>query len=101
MEGNEAVLKASFNYPIGQTVNQPIDISLPFSFTDIATYTFDNIKLSYKNLDGITIPLTHAPVSIDVKADAPSSFKGTMGLTEITNTVDNLIKVSNQSQTTN
>ncbi|WP_040207766.1 vWA domain-containing protein [Neobacillus jeddahensis] len=101
LEGNVAIYKANFGFPIGQAVNQPLDISLPFSFSDIATYTFDSINLTYKNLDGQTVPLTHAPVSIEVKADAPSSFKGTMSLTGVTNTVDNLIKVSNESQTTN
>ncbi|WML40729.1 VWA domain-containing protein [Neobacillus sp. OS1-2] len=101
LEGNVVILKANFSFPIGQSVNQPIDVSLPFSFTDITTYTFDNIKLTYKNLNGQTIPLSHEPVSIDVKADAPSSFKGAMNLSGVTNTVDNLIKVSNVSQTTN
>jgi Mg-chelatase subunit ChlD/uncharacterized protein YjdB len=99
--GNEAVFKFNFTFPINQASNQPLDISFPFSFSDVGTYLFDNISLSYKKLDGRQINVVHQPVKIEVKADAPPTVKGTMMLSGVKNTVDNLMKISNAPQDTN
>jgi uncharacterized protein YjdB len=99
--GNEAIFKFNFTFPINQASIQPQDISFPFSFTDVGTYIFDNISLSYKNLDGRQIKIVHKPVTIEVKADAPPTLKGIMTLSGVKNTVDNLMKISNADQDTN
>ncbi|WP_042354897.1 VWA domain-containing protein [Bacillus rubiinfantis] len=101
LDGNTAIYKFNFNFPFNQEVNQSKDISFPFSFSETGTYTFDNINLTYKNLNGQTITVKHEPVTIEVKADAPPSFKGSMLLSGVSNTVDNLIKISNSNQTSN
>lgn len=101
LEGNTAIYKFNFNFPFNQEVNQSKDISFPFSFSETGTYTFDNIYMTYRNLDGTIVTLKHEPVTIEVKPDAPPGFKGSMTLNGVTNTVDNLIKISNVKQTTN
>lgn len=98
---NVATFKYNFKFPINQEVTQPIDISLPLSFSEIGVYTFDNISMTYTDLNGNYIEKKHQPVTIEVKEDAPPTFKGTMTLEGFTNTPDNLIKVSGSADQSN
>ena len=101
LNGNKASMKFNFKFPINQNVTQPIDLTLPLSFSEIGTYTFDNIIMNYRDLNGKLITKNHGPVTIEVKADAPPSFKGEMSLEGTINTLDNLIKVSGSTEKSN
>lgn len=94
LNNKDATMKFNFKFPINQEVSQPVDLSLPLSFSEIGTYTFDDITMTYTDLDGNLVSKKHGPITIEVKADAPPTFKGTMTLEGFTNTPDNLIKVS-------
>ncbi|MBP2240602.1 hypothetical protein J2Z40_001159 [Cytobacillus eiseniae] len=98
---NKASMKFNFKFPINQEVSQPIDLTLPLSFSEIGKYTFDDITMSYINLDGELVTKKHGPVTIEVKADAPPTFRGTMSLEGVINTPDNLIKVSGSAEKSN
>ncbi|PLR75494.1 hypothetical protein CU633_20785 [Bacillus sp. V3-13] len=101
VEGNLASLKFNFNYPVNQGTPQPLDLSLPLDFSETGTYTFDNIKLKYTNLSGEVIVVPHPAVTLEVKADAPPGFKGTMDITGAVNSPDHLIKVTGSADRTN
>ncbi|PLR86253.1 vWA domain-containing protein [Bacillus sp. V33-4] len=101
VEGNLASLRFNFNYPVNQGTPQPIDLSLPLGFSEIGTYTFDNIKLKYTNLSGEVVVVPHPAVTIEVKADAPPSFKGMMDITGAVNPPDHLVKVSGSTDKMN
>lgn len=100
-ENNNAIFNFNFSYPINQNPPQPIDLTLPLSFSETGTYTFQHIEMTYNDLSGQKVSVTHPPVTIEVKDDAPPSFKGTMSLKGIENTPDNLIKISNSTEHTN
>jgi hypothetical protein len=100
-ENHIATFKFNFSYPINQNPSQPIDLTLPLSFSETGTYTFNNIVMTYNDLSGKRVSVAHSPVTIEVKADAPPSFKGTMTLKGIENTPDHLIKISNSTERTN
>ncbi|WP_282155393.1 VWA domain-containing protein [Cytobacillus gottheilii] len=97
-----ATIKFDLKYPLNQSAPQPIDFSLPLSFTQAGDYVFDNIKLSYRDIDGKAVaPITHAPVKISVKDDAAPSMVGEMSLKGVINNPDNLIKFSGSNERTN
>ncbi|MGD6942633.1 VWA domain-containing protein [Cytobacillus gottheilii] len=97
-----ATIKFDLKYPLNQEAPQPIDFSLPLSFTDAGDYIFNDIKLVYRDINGNQLaPITHAPVKISVKDDAAPSMIGEMKLTGITNSVDNLVKVSGSNERSN
>ncbi|WP_306009013.1 VWA domain-containing protein [Bacillus sp. MMSF_3328] len=100
-ENGFASIKFNLPYPINQTAPQPIDLNLPLSFKELGIYTFDNISMAYTDLNGRKITKPHSSVTIEVKADAPPGFKGTMNLNGSINTPDNLIKVSGSAEKTN
>ncbi|MEN8701185.1 VWA domain-containing protein [Bacillus infantis] len=100
-ENGFASIKFNLPYPINQNAPQPIDLNLPLSFRDLGIYTFDNISIVYTDLNGRKITKPHGSVTIEVKADAPPGFKGTMALSGTINTPDNLVKVSGSSEKTN
>ncbi|MDE3839788.1 hypothetical protein C0966_10500 [Bacillus methanolicus] len=100
-ENNIAIFNFNFSYPINQNPPQPIDLTLPLSFSETGTYTFNNIEMTYNDLSGKKVSVTYSPVTIEVKDDAPPSFKGTMTLKGVENTPDNLIKISNSTERTN
>lgn len=101
LNGNKASMKFNFKFPINQDVTQPIDLTLPLSFSEIGTYSFDNIIMNYRDLNGKLVSKNHGPVTIEVKADAPPSFRGEMSLEGMINTPDNLIKVSGSTEKSN
>lgn len=100
-ENGFASIKFNLPYPINQNAPQPIDLNLPLSFKELGIYTFDNISMAYTDLNGRKITKPHSSVTIEVKADAPPGFKGTMNLNGSINTPDNLIKVSGSAEKTN
>lgn len=99
--GNIASMKSTFKFPLNQEVKDPVDLSLPLSFSEVGTYTFDTITMSYTDLDGKFVEKKQGPVTIEVKADAPPSFKGEMSIEGTVNTPDNLIKVSGSNEKSN
>ncbi|MCA1038932.1 VWA domain-containing protein [Bacillus infantis] len=99
-EGN-AIISFNFGYQINQAAPPPIDMTLPLVFKETGTYTFNNINLTYSDLTGISRLKSHSPITIEVKADAPPGFKGTMNLQGSANTPDNLIKLSGSTGITN
>ncbi|MFE8696897.1 VWA domain-containing protein [Cytobacillus sp. FJAT-53684] len=100
-KNNIVTMKYNFKFPFNQNASQPVDLSLPFSFSEIGTYTFDDITMTYTDLKGEFKEKKHGPVTIEVKKDAAPTFQGTMGLEGITNTPDNLIKVSGSTEQSN
>lgn len=94
------IIKKDILFPINQNITSPIDISLPLTFNSSGTYEFDDIKLEYRDLDGI-LKEKSASTTIVVKEDAPATFQSKMTLNKEVNELNNLIKTSNSSDKTN
>lgn len=94
------VIKKDILFPINQSVNEPIDVSLPLTFSEKGTYTFDNITLEYTDLDGKMQQKTTS-ATITVKDDAPAGFQSSMTLSKVVNDLTSLVKTSNANDKTN
>jgi len=94
------VIKKDILFPINQEINSPIDVSLPLTFSSTGTYSFDNITLQYRDLEGVLREKTTS-TTITVKDDAPAGFNSTMTLEKEVNELNNLIKTSNSTDKTN
>lgn len=94
VEGTSITLRKSFEYEYQQNAPAPVDLTLPLEFSEVGTYTFDNMKLSFKRPDGSTSSVTIPAVTITVSAEAPPAIDGSMTLKGEDNTVNSLIKQS-------
>lgn len=94
VEGTSVTLRKSFEYEYQQNAPAPVDLTLPLEFSEVGTYTFDNMKLSFKRPDGSTSSVTIPAVTITVSAEAPPAIDGTMSLKGEATTVNSLIKQS-------
>lgn len=94
------IIKKDILFPINQEINSPIDVSLPLTFSSTGTYSFDNIALQYRDLEGVWREKT-ASTTIIVKDDAPAGFNSSMTLEKEVNELNNLIKTSNSTDKTN
>ncbi|WP_046173979.1 vWA domain-containing protein [Domibacillus indicus] len=94
IDGTKVTLRKTFEYDYQQNAPAPVDLTLPLEFTAVGTYTFDNIKLTYKRPDGSTGSANVQPVTIEVRAEAPPAINGSMVLKgELeSNPVNNLVK---------
>ncbi|OXS80552.1 VWA domain-containing protein [Domibacillus enclensis] len=92
VEGTNITLRKSFEYEYLQNAPAPVDLTLPLEFSEVGTYTFDNMKLSFKRPDGSTSSVTIPAVTITVSAEAPPAIDGSMTLKGEDNTVNSLIK---------
>lgn len=101
VENNIAKIKFNFDFPLNEQAPAPRDLALPLSFSDVGLYKFDQIKLIYKNLDGQQVWKEHEPVTIEVKAEAPPTFIGSMELLKEVNDIEELIKQADQTKRTN
>jgi hypothetical protein len=90
---NVAHINFNFSYPINKspTPNE-IDDSLPLTFSSTGTYTFDNIKLNYTDLNGNQIVTSQSPITVSVKSDTASTFNSTLLLNTVHNPPESLIK---------
>ncbi|WP_050181205.1 vWA domain-containing protein [Domibacillus robiginosus] len=94
VDGTKVTLRKSFEYEYLQNAPAPVDLTLPLEFSEVGTYTFDNMKLTYKRPDGSTVSITIPSVTIQVAAEAPPAINGSMVLKGEANEVNNLIKQS-------
>ncbi|WP_010174011.1 vWA domain-containing protein [Bacillus coahuilensis] len=94
-EGNHLFIKHTFSYENGTPAAVPIN--LPLEFKQEGVYTFDNITLTYKDLEGNTKTKVHDPVTITVMKNAPASLNGTLEVKGVTNSIDSLVKMSGDS----
>ncbi|MFT8321655.1 MAG: VWA domain-containing protein [Bacillus sp. (in: firmicutes)] len=94
------IVKKDILFPINQDTPGPIDVSLPVTFSSTGTYNFDNIKLEYRDLDGVSREKTTS-ATITVKDDAPAGFINIMTLEKQVNELNNLVKTTGSNDRTN
>ncbi|MED1204812.1 Ig-like domain-containing protein [Heyndrickxia acidicola] len=90
---NVAHINFNFSYPINKspTPNE-IDDSLPLTFSSTGTYTFDNIKLNYTDLNGNQVTKSQSPITVNVTNDMAATFNSTVSLNTVHNPPESLIK---------
>ncbi|MBS4173717.1 VWA domain-containing protein [Bacillus sp. FJAT-49736] len=78
---NIAHIIFNFSYPINSNPSpNGINVSLPLTFSQEGTYTFDDINLSYTDLNGKQVEKKHVPVTVDVKKDVAPTFSSAVEL---------------------
>ncbi|URM33931.1 VWA domain-containing protein [Cytobacillus firmus] len=101
-ENNIITKQVNFKYDIGKETISELDFSIPLNFAQEGKYLFnDNIKLKYKDLNNKEQVLVHPELQIEVKDDAPASFKGTMLLEKVQNDLRDLVKEMNSNTKSN
>ncbi|WP_394580174.1 VWA domain-containing protein [Cytobacillus firmus] len=101
-ENNIITKQVNFKYEIGKETISELDFSIPLNFAEEGKYLFkDNIKLKYKDLNNKEQVLVHPELQIEVKDDAPASFKGTMQLEKVQNDLRDLVKEMNSNTKSN
>ncbi|PAQ16334.1 hypothetical protein CD798_01690 [Bacillaceae bacterium SAOS 7] len=72
---NVAHIKFNATYPANkQPIPQLIQASLPLTFSEKGIYTFDQIHLKYKDLNGKAHSILHDPIQIEIKDETAPIF---------------------------
>ncbi|QQZ10699.1 VWA domain-containing protein [Heyndrickxia vini] len=102
-ENNVAHVKFNFSYPINANPSpNEINTSLPLEFTKTGVYSFETIKINYKDLNGKVVQNIHSPVTITIKDDTAPTFTSSVDL--IGNALyspDSLVKIGTSDSESN
>ncbi|WP_110111507.1 VWA domain-containing protein [Bacillus sp. CGMCC 1.16541] len=100
MEGDYAVLNLKdVPYVLGQTAPSS-SYSLPLTFSQTGTYTFSDIQLVYKDLQGKPVQKKHNSVSVTVNDKVAPTFRSNIFYTD-PEKVKSLVKKGDQNGASN
>ncbi|WP_100331740.1 VWA domain-containing protein [Bacillus xiapuensis] len=79
---NVAHIKFNFTYPPNKApIPQLIQSSLPLTFAEKGTYTFNDIELTYQDLQGKMQSIVHKPIKVEIKDETAPIFDNIVEIT--------------------